>query len=200
VYVHGGYDQSTFYADAITLNGPESTVVAPIAPTNLQAAEQRSTTVDLRWVGSPGATRYFVYQDGTQIGTASALWTSYYVRNVIPGSTHTYTVAAANAAGRSPTASPVTSVAPRAYDTPPPAPTAIHVSVTGRTASLSWNAVPTATDGYVVLFVEMDNNVSVFDNHFSTRLPAAGTYTVTISSRNSAGRGPESTPVTLTAT
>ncbi|GIM94217.1 fibronectin type III domain-containing protein [Paractinoplanes toevensis] len=201
VYVHGGYGQSTFHADAITLNGPESTVVTPIAPTHVQAAEQRSTSVSLRWVGSPGATRYLVYRDGTQIGTAGALsWTSYYVRDVTPGSTHTYTVAAVNAAGTSPTARPVASTAPRAYDTPPPAPTAIKASVTGRTAYLSWNAVPTATDGYVVRFVEMDNNVTVFANHFSTRLPAPGTYTVTISSWNSAGRGPESTPVNLTAT
>jgi hypothetical protein len=199
VYVHGESAQSTFYADAVTLNGPDSTVVAPIAPVHLQAVEQRSRSVDLRWVGSPGATYYLVYQDGTQIGTTGSLsWTSYLARGLTPGSTHTYTVAAANAAGTSPAARPVTSTAARAYDTPPPPPTAIKASVTGRTAFLSWNAVPTATDGYTVLFVEMNNNVPVFANHFTTRLPASGTYTVTVSSWNSAGRGPESAPVTLT--
>jgi len=199
VFVRGGYGQPRYYADSLTLNGPESTVVRPVAPVDLVAAEQRSTSVSLRWAGSPGATRYLVYQDGVQIGTTGTLsWTSFYVRNVVPGSTHTYAVAAADAAGSSPLSRPVTSTAPRAYGTPPPPPSPIRVSVTGRTFSLSWDPVPTATDGYAVHFVNSDSNVEVFAPRYVSPIYGPATYTVTVSSWNSAGRGPESAPVTFT--
>ncbi len=73
---------------------------APTAPSNLNASNITSTTVDLSWTASTdnvGVTEYQVLQNGSALGTVTG--TSATVNNLSPATTYTYTVKALDAAG-----------------------------------------------------------------------------------------------------
>ena len=119
-------------------------VVAPSAPAALVQTSVPGSIPSFSWAASTdnvGVTGYLVYRDGVQVGQTAG--TAYTDMGAVSGSTHTYTVAATDAAGNlSPLSSPlligfVDTVAPSA-------PTALSaVSPTTGAPSLSWAA---ATD------------------------------------------------------
>jgi fibronectin type 3 domain-containing protein len=73
----------------------------PTAPTNLTATSPYKTTIDLSWTpptDDVGVTGYRIFRDGTRIDTIAA-GSAYTDTTVAPGSTHSYTVRAVDAAG-----------------------------------------------------------------------------------------------------
>ncbi len=77
----------------------------PATPTNLRTTAVGSTTVDLAWDPSSGATSYRVSRDGTLVGSPTA--TSFHDAGLSPSTTYSYTVAACNSAGCSAESSPL---------------------------------------------------------------------------------------------
>ncbi|WP_144124666.1 discoidin domain-containing protein [Catellatospora sichuanensis] len=72
----------------------------PSVPGNLTVTGKTQTAVSLSWTASTdnvGVTGYRVLRNGTQFGTASG--TAFTASGLAPGSTHTFTVAAQDAAG-----------------------------------------------------------------------------------------------------
>jgi len=83
---------------------------APAAPTNLRLRDAddalTDTQIRLVWNASAGATRYYVYQSGSRLGSvtnAAAIF-----RNLTPNTSFTFTVRAANASGVSGHSAPLT--------------------------------------------------------------------------------------------
>ncbi|MEV4603125.1 glycoside hydrolase family 18 protein [Amycolatopsis sp. NPDC049253] len=102
LYLHGWYGGGTYYADDVSLDGPGGgTAGAPSAPAALRPGAVTSTSIGLTWTAPAGTvTGYRVYEDGTLRTTVTG--TSATLTGLSPCTTHSYTVAAYNAAGESP--------------------------------------------------------------------------------------------------
>ena len=96
----------SFEVDELSLvasGGSDTT--APSTPTNVSANAVSSNEIDVSWSASSdpdfgGVAGYAIYRDGTSaIGMVSGSTTSFADTSLAPGSTHTYTVAAFDAAG-----------------------------------------------------------------------------------------------------
>jgi chitinase len=106
LYLHGWYGTGTYYADDVVLDGPGgSTPGTPATPGN-PTATATASSITLSWPAAGGATGYRVYEGTSLRATTSG--TSATVSGLGACETHTYTVAAYNAAGESARSAPVT--------------------------------------------------------------------------------------------
>jgi hypothetical protein len=121
-----------------TINLPDTT--APSVPTGVTATGASTTSITVRWTGSTdnvGVTGYRVYADGVTTPTATVTTgTSYTHTSLAVGSTHSYQVAAIDAAGNeSAKTTAVSGTTTSASDgLPPPAPTVNPATGTYTTA------------------------------------------------------------------
>ncbi|MFG2652439.1 chitinase [Streptomyces sp. NPDC048436] len=104
VYTHGWYGQSAYYADDVSVLGPDGgggtdPVEIPAVPAGLKAGTTTSTSVDLSWTPVSTATGYTVYRDGTKVASAGGASTT--VTGLTPETTYSFQVSASNAAGES---------------------------------------------------------------------------------------------------
>jgi chitinase len=112
VYLHGWYGQAAYYADDVTVTGPDGggggdpSPTVPAAPAGLAVTGTTSSSVSLAWNAVPGATGYTVYRDGVKATTATG--TSVTVTGLSPATSHTFQVTASNAAGESAKSAAVT--------------------------------------------------------------------------------------------
>jgi len=85
---------------ASTLSGAPS---APPVPTNLRLRDAddalTDTQIRLVWNASPGATRYYLYQNGVRLNISDLDTTAVILRNRAPNTNFTFTVRAAGASG-----------------------------------------------------------------------------------------------------
>ena len=129
--------------------GASTDTQAPTAPPNLSAQATSSTTVSLSWSSSSdnvAVSGYRVYRDGTLVATTGT--TSFADSGLAAGTTHTYAVAAFDAAGNSSSQSSADVTLPSADLSAPTAPTGLNASIgKGRKVSLSWSA---STDNVAV--------------------------------------------------
>ena len=102
----GAVAGESFEVDDLSLVASGGGSTAPSTPTNVSASAVSSTEIDVRWSASTdpdpdGVAGYAIYRDGggSAIGTVAGSTTSFPDTSVAPGSTHTYTVAAFDAAG-----------------------------------------------------------------------------------------------------
>ena len=112
VYLHGWYGQAAYYADDVSVYGPDGggggdpSPTVPAAPTGLTVSSTTSSSASLSWNAVSGATGYNVYQGGTKVsGVTGASAT---VTGLSPSTSYSFQVTAANAAGESPKSAPVT--------------------------------------------------------------------------------------------
>ncbi|MFB6980214.1 chitinase [Streptomyces scopuliridis] len=112
VYTHGWYGQSAYYADDVSVFGPDGGgggdpgPQVPGAPSGLAAGSVTSSSVTLNWSAVSGATGYNVYRSGTKVQSASG--TSSTVTGLAADTSYDFQVTATNAAGESARSATVT--------------------------------------------------------------------------------------------
>ncbi|REK89416.1 chitinase [Streptomyces inhibens] len=114
VYTHGWYAQPPYYADDISVLGPDGGggtdpgPEVPAAPGGLTAGSVTSSSVALSWNPVSGATGYTVYRDGAKDRTVSG--TSATLTGLTPSTTYRFQVSATNAAGESARSAEITAI------------------------------------------------------------------------------------------
>ncbi|MGW1889664.1 chitinase [Streptomyces sp. NPDC002004] len=112
VYLHGWYGQAAYYADDVSVLGPDGggggdpAPTVPAAPTGLTTGATTSSSVALSWNTVSGATGYNVYRDGTKVQAAGG--TSATVTGLAADTAYSFQVTATNSAGESPKSTAVT--------------------------------------------------------------------------------------------
>jgi chitodextrinase len=178
---------------SVNVNGGPTDTSPPTPPGNLTATPTSPTTIALSWQASSdnvGVTGYTVYRDGAQIATVAGSTTSYSDGGLIPGTTHTYTVTAADGAGNVSPASNQASATTEADTTPPSAPgTPVATTVTPSQVSLSWTA---STDNVGVVGYRVIRNGSVIatvsgTTYTDSGVSASTSYTYQVVAADAAG-------------
>ncbi|ORT61103.1 chitinase [Streptomyces sp. CB03238] len=111
VYTHGWYGQTAYYADDISVFGPDGgggdpDPVVPATPSGLATGAVTSSSVALSWNGVSGATGYNVYRDGTKVQSVTG--TSATVTGLAANTSYSFQVSAVNTAGESARSAAVT--------------------------------------------------------------------------------------------
>ncbi|MER6382666.1 glycoside hydrolase family 18 protein [Streptomyces sp. NPDC001250] len=112
VYTHGWYGQAAYYADDVSVYGPDGgsggdpAPTVPATPSGLSVSGTTSSSVSLAWTGVSGATGYNVYRDGTKVTAVTG--TSATVNGLSAATSYTFSVTATNAAGESAKSASVT--------------------------------------------------------------------------------------------
>jgi chitinase len=112
VYTHGWYGQAAYYADDVSVYGPDGggggdpAPTVPAAPAGLSVSGTTSSSVSLSWTGVSGATGYNVYRDGARVTAVTG--TSATVTGLSASTSYSFQVTATNAAGESPKSAAVT--------------------------------------------------------------------------------------------
>lgn len=105
VYTHGWYGQAAYYADDISVFGPDGggggdpAPTVPAAPTGVSVSSTTSSSVSLAWSTVSGATGYNVYRNGTKITAVTG--TSATVTGLAASTSYSFQVTATNSAGES---------------------------------------------------------------------------------------------------
>ncbi|WP_192583222.1 chitinase [Streptomyces albicerus] len=112
VYTHGWYGQAAYFADDVSVFGPDGggggdpDPVVPSTPAGLNVASTTSSSVSLAWNTVSGATGYNVYRGGTKVLAVSG--TSATVSGLAASTSYSFQVSATNAAGESAKSTAVT--------------------------------------------------------------------------------------------
>ncbi|MEU4655304.1 glycoside hydrolase family 18 protein [Streptomyces sp. NPDC023723] len=112
VYTHGWYGQPAYYADDISVLGPDGggggdpEISVPAVPAAPAVAGTTASSVSLSWNAVPGATGYNVYRDGTKVSAVTG--TSATVTGLSAATSYSFQVTAVNAAGESAKSAAVT--------------------------------------------------------------------------------------------
>ncbi|MEU9660189.1 chitinase [Streptomyces chartreusis] len=112
VYTHGWYGQAAYYADDLSVFGPDGgggtdpTPTIPGAPGGLAVSGTSSSSVSLAWNTVSGATGYNVYRGGTKVTAVTG--TSATVTGLAASTSYSFQVTATNSAGESPKSAAVT--------------------------------------------------------------------------------------------
>ncbi|MGW2639446.1 chitinase [Streptomyces sp. NPDC001348] len=112
VYTHGWYGQAAYYADDVSVYGPDGgsggdpAPTVPAAPTGLSVTGTTSSSVSLAWSAVSNATGYTVYRGGTKVASASG--TSATVTGLSAATSYSFQVTATNSAGESAKSAAVT--------------------------------------------------------------------------------------------
>lgn len=111
VYLHGWYGQAAYYADDVSVFGPDGgggtdTPTVPSAPGGLKVSGTSASSVSLAWNPVSNATGYNVYRGGTKVQSATG--TSATVTGLAASTSYGFQVTATNAAGESAKSATVT--------------------------------------------------------------------------------------------
>ncbi|WUV70930.1 glycoside hydrolase family 18 protein [Streptomyces sp. NBC_01478] len=105
VYTHGWYGQAAYYADDLSVYGPDGgggsdpAPTVPATPTGVSVSSTTSSSVSLAWSAVSGATGYNVYRDGTKITAVTG--TSATITGLAASTSYSFQVTATNSAGES---------------------------------------------------------------------------------------------------
>lgn len=105
IYTHGWYGQAAYYADDVSVYGPDGggggdpAPTIPGAPNGVTVTGTTASSVSLAWNPVSGATGYQVYRDGTKVTAVTG--TSATVTGLAASTSYSFQVTATNAAGES---------------------------------------------------------------------------------------------------
>ena len=196
-------------SSAITVTTPANLcTIAPAAPTGLAVGSISPTSATITWnaVTAPSnctLTNYFVADGGFAEGSNPGV-SSYTFTGLLPSTTYTFTIWAADVAGTS-SPSTITATTPAAQCTTLPAtPTGLTVtSLTSTSATVTWNAVTAPPNCTITNYFESKGTYSEGSNPALTTYTFSGltpstTYTLSVWSGDLAGQS--SAPATVTIT
>ncbi|KUO21885.1 chitinase [Streptomyces dysideae] len=112
VYTHGWYGQAPYYADDVSVYGPDGggggdpAPTIPGAPGGVSVSSTTSSSVSLSWNPVSGATDYSIYRNGTKVTAVTG--TSATVTGLAASTSYTFQITATNAAGESAKSAAVT--------------------------------------------------------------------------------------------
>ena len=112
VYTHGWYGQAAYYADDVSVYGPDGggggdpAPTVPSAPSGLSVSGTTSSSVSLSWTAVSGATGYNVYRNGTKVTAVTGA--SATVTGLAASTSYSFQITATNAAGESAKSTAVT--------------------------------------------------------------------------------------------
>jgi chitinase len=112
VYTHGWYGQAAYYADDVSVFGPDGggsgdpDPVVPSTPAGLSAGAVTSSSVALSWSPVSGATGYNLYQNGAKVQSVTGA--SATANGLSASTSYQFQVTATNAAGESAKSAAVT--------------------------------------------------------------------------------------------
>ncbi|MGW0595779.1 chitinase [Streptomyces sp. NPDC002776] len=112
VYTHGWYGQAAYFADDVSVFGPDGggggdpEPTVPGAPGGVTVSGRSSSSISLAWNTVPGATGYHVYRGGTKVTAVTG--TSATVTGLAASTSYSFQVTAVNSAGESPKSATVT--------------------------------------------------------------------------------------------
>ncbi|MFI5962615.1 chitinase [Streptomyces asoensis] len=112
VYTHGWYGQAAYYADDVSVYGPDGggggdpAPTVPGTPAGLTVSGTTSSSVSLSWNAVSGATGYSVYRGGAKVTAVTG--TSATVTGLAASTSYGFQVTATNAAGESAKSAAVT--------------------------------------------------------------------------------------------
>ncbi|MER6271080.1 glycoside hydrolase family 18 protein [Streptomyces sp900105755] len=112
VWTHGWYGQPAYYADDVSVYGPDGgggsdpAPTVPATPTGLAVSGTTSSSASLSWSAVSGATGYNVYQNGTKVSAVTGA--SATVTGLAASTSYSFQVSATNSAGESAKSSAVT--------------------------------------------------------------------------------------------
>jgi len=200
IFLHGWYGTGTYNADDVSLDGPGGAPGVPGAPGTPAVGTVTNTSVALSWGASSGTVSgYRVFDGGNVVATPTG--TSATVSGLAACSSHTFTVAAFNAAGESPKSSPVTVTTTGCGTGVPGTPGTPTVgTVTNSSLALSWTAASGTVSGYRVF--DGGNVVATPTGTSATvsGLAACSSHTFTVAAFNATGESPRSGSVSATTT
>ncbi|WP_037683413.1 chitinase [Streptomyces griseus] len=105
IYTHGWYGQAAYYADDVSVYGPDGggggdpEPTVPGTPGGLTVSGATSSSVSLAWNAVSGATVYNIYRSGTKVTAVTG--TSATVTGLAASTSYSFQVTATNAAGES---------------------------------------------------------------------------------------------------
>ena len=179
---------------SVTTNNLNTCSAAPSAPTNVRIASTTGSSISLAWDASTAAENcqlkeYQIFRDGTKVTSVSGA-TTFNDTGLTPGSSHSYTVAAADTSSHTSEKSTAVTGSTSSDSQAPTVPGNVRTSlVTANSIALAWDASTdnNAVASYIVYRNGTQVGTSTTASYSDTSVQPNTSYTYTVAARDAGG-------------